>query len=159
MPRIPLSWRGKVANLAGANRALYTSAVQRAPVTPPHLYVNQVTVDLGNDGMAPNATFTAGGTAQAFIGPSSGGDLWSLDQCFLSTSVGQLDVAQCSVFAGPLPLAQYAVTASPAGGSSQFGMGGVGVPFGWFIWALWTGGTPGAIANLRVTGTKTVLTN
>jgi hypothetical protein len=132
---------------------------RRIPTPDIGQYVNPVTVDLGNDGMAPNATFTASGTAQALVGPSGGGDLWSLDQCFLSTSVGQLDGAQCIVYVGPLPLPQNAVTGSLAGGSSQFGMGGVGVPFGWFVYALWTGGTAGATANLRVTGRKTVLSN
>ena len=99
------------------------------------------------------------GAGQAFIGPSSGGDLWSLDQCFLSTSTGPLDPAQCTVYAGPLPLANYAVTGSLSGGSSQFGLGGVGVPFGWFVWAVWTGGVIGEFAYLRVTGQKTVLSN
>lgn len=99
------------------------------------------------------------GTVQAFVGPSSGGDLWSLDQCFLSTSVGQLDAAQCVVYVGALPVPQAAVTGSLAGGGSQFGLGGVGVPFGWFVFAVWSGGTPGATAYLRVTGAKTVLTN
>jgi hypothetical protein len=159
MVRVPASWRGALAGIAGAQPARYGSAVSRIPVTPDHLFSRKVTVDLGNDGMAPQATFTAAGTAQAFCGPSSGGDLWSLDQCFLSTSVGQLDPAQCTVYAGPLPLPQFAVTGSLSGGSSQFGLGGVGVPFGWFIWALWTGGTAGKLAYLRVTGQKTTLTN
>ena len=60
---------------------------------------------------------------------------------------------------GPLPLANYAVTGSLSGGSSQFGLGGVGVPFGWFVWAVWTGGVIGEFAYLRVTGQKTVLSN
>ena len=70
---------------------------------------------------------------------------------------GQLDASQCVVYAGPLPLAQYAVTGSLAGGGSQFGLGGVSVPFGWFMWGLWSGGVPGSVAYLRVTGPKTVL--
>jgi hypothetical protein len=129
------------------------------PRTPVHEYTRPVTVDLGNDGMAPQALFTAAGTAQAVVGPNVSQQIWSLDQCYLSTSVGQLDASQVLVFVGPLPLSQYAVTGSLSGGSSQFGMGGSAVPFGWFVWGLWTGGTPGSLAFLRVTGTKTALTN
>lgn len=110
-----------------------------------------------------DATVTSPATpnpaAEAFVGPPGGGDVWSLDQCYISTSVGQLDPAQCIVYVGPQPVAQYAVTGSLAGGSSQFGLGGINLAFGWFVWAIWTGGTPGAFGYLRVTGTKTVLSN
>jgi hypothetical protein len=159
MVRVPVSYvRAGYAGRAGSGPA--RDPWLRPILRPPdHLYNRRVTVDLGNDGMAPVATFTATGTAQAVIGPASGGDLWSLDQCFLSTSVGALDASQCIVYAGPLALPQYARTGSLAGGSSQFGLGGVAVPFGWFVWALWTGGTSGATANLTLTGVKTVLTN
>jgi hypothetical protein len=159
MVRVPRSFlRAGMAGLSGSGPARdpWLKPILRPP---DHLFNRQVTVDIGNDGMAPLAVFAVGGAATAVIGPTGGGDLWSLDQCYLSTSIGQLDLAQCIVYAGPLPLPQYAVTASVSGGSSQFGMGGVGVPFGWFVWALWTGGTAGATANLRVTGTKTVLSN
>ena len=159
MVRIPQSWaRAGYARYAGSiqHRGI---AARRIPVPPDEAFRNQVTVDLGNDGMAPLAVFTAAGTAQAFVGPSSGGDLWSLDQCYLATSVGLLDASQVIVYVGPLPLPQYAVAPSLSGGGQQFGMGGVGVPFGWFAWAVWTGGTPGATTVFRLTGVKTVLSN
>ena len=157
MVRVPRGWQLHAP--AGSQRAYGVGGIRRITPADPASYIRQVSVDLGNDGMAPQVTFTAAGTAQAFIGPSGSGDTWSLDQCFLSTSIGQLDPAQCILYAGPLPLANYAVTGSLAGGGSQFGLGGVTVPFGWFAWALWTGGTPGALATLRLTGTKTTLTN
>jgi hypothetical protein len=99
------------------------------------------------------------GTTEAFVGPSAFGESWALDQCFLSTSVGPLDPAQCTVYVGPGVAAQYAVTGSLAGGGSQFGLGGLGLAQGWFVWAVWSGGTPQSFAYLRVTGTKSVLTN
>lgn len=155
MVRLPPGWTlhpyaGSLPNTGGRNR--------RIPSPKNILYTRPVTVDLGNDGMAPTVTFTAGGTAQALTGPQASSETWSLDQCFLSTSVGALDAAECTVFVGGQPLAQYAVTGSISGGQSQFGMGGVQVPNGWFVWALWTGGTPGALAYLRLTGVKSVLT-
>lgn len=159
MVRIPRSWaRAGFAGLSGSGQQA-TPWVRPILRPPDHLYNRQVSVDLGNDGVALVATFTASGTAQALVGPNGSGDLWSLDQCYLSTSVGQFDPALCTVYNGPLPVATTAITASLAGGSAQFGMGGVGTPFGWFIYALWTGGTPGAFAFLRVTGVKTVLAN
>lgn len=160
MVRIPRAWaRAGYTYPLGSQPARMGAAVRRIPIPRHEDYVNPVTVDLGNDGMAPQVTFTASGTAQAFVGPSSGGDVWSLDQCAISTSIGQLDAAQASFFVGPLPLAQYLIAGSLAGGLTQFGLGGVAVPFGWFAWALWTGGTTGAFGYLRLTGVKTVLTN
>lgn len=131
-------------------------AARRIPVTEVRQFSRLVTVDLGNDGVANPAVFAAGGTAQAFTGPSGLGQSWALDQCYLSTSVGLLDVALCSVYAGPQPVPTMLVTGSLQGGGSQFGLGGIGIPDGWFVWALWSGGTPGAAAYLRVTGVKTV---
>jgi hypothetical protein len=134
-------------------------SARRIPVPPDHLFSRQVTVDLGNDGIAYQVTFTAAGTATASVGPSGGGDVWSLDQVSVSTSVGQLDASQCTVYVGPQPLAQYQIAPTLSGGGQQFGMGGAGLGYGWFVWALWTGGTSGAFAFLRVTGNKTVLSN
>lgn len=159
MVRIPRSYvHAGFARLSGSGSARdpWVKPILRPP---DHLYNRQVTVDLGNDGIAPQVTFSGSGTATALVGPSAGGDLWSLDQCALSTSIGQFDPAQCQVFNGPLPLPQYAITGSLSGGLSQFGLGGVGTPFGWFIYAVWTGGTVGAFAFLRLTGVKTVLSN
>ena len=156
MVRVP---RGMILHgLAGSQYAA-GAAQRRIPRPPDHLYDRPVTVDLGNDGMAPTAVFTAAGTATALVGPSGGGDSWSLDQCSVSTSVGLLDSSQCIVFVGPQPVPQCQVAPTLAGGGSQFGLGGIGLSYGWFVWAVWTGGTPGATGTLRVTGQKTVLSN
>jgi hypothetical protein len=143
---------------AGAGPARMGAALRRIPSPDPTLYGSPVVVDLGSDGIAPQVIFSAAGTAKAVAGPGSSGEVWQLDQCSLSTSAGQLDASQCVVYSGALPLAQYAVTGSLAGGQSQFGLGGISVPFGWFVWALWSGGVPGAVAYLRVTGSKSVMT-
>lgn len=158
MVRIPSWWRGAVTPHA---QGLWTPgssvAARRIDVTPLAAYRTRVDVDLGNDGIAPQATFTAAGTAKAQVGPSGWGTSWALDQASLSTSVGALDPAQCTLFVGPLAIAFYQVVSGLAGGASQFGLGGVGLDDGWFVIAQWTGGTPGAFAYLRVTGIKTAL--
>jgi hypothetical protein len=160
MVRVPRGWQ--LHRPAGSQYASGAGQFLR-PASPDMSGYNRlVTVDLGNDGIAPLVTFSAAGVAAAFCGPNTSGESWSLDQCFLGTSVGQLDPAQCIVYVGPLPqpvispVAQYAVTGSLEGGGSQFGLGGIGFAFGWFVLAVWTGGTPGTTAQLRITGSKTV---
>lgn len=162
MVSIPKSWIPSVAaGLAqsGAGGQVVAQPIQRAPITA---YNKLVTVDLGNDGVAPNSIFNSDGEAWTFCGPNGLGESWALDQAYVATSVGQLDPAQCTLLVGPYmspyqPVQQYAVVANLAGGGAQFGLGGLGVPTGWFVTASWTGGTQGTIATLRVTGTKTAL--
>ena len=150
-------------------RAVYSGAYpvrgvpyRRIMVTPVESYTRQVTTDIGNDGVAPLAQFGSGGTAYAFAGPQDGlGGSWSLDQCYASTSVGALDASQVTFYVGPYmgpgnAVLQYAVTNALSGGGAQVGMGGLGIAKGWFVQCYWTGGTSGAFAQLRVTGSKTV---
>src|SRR5215469_14145834 len=120
MVRVPRSWLPAIAHNLAMSGPARPPVVRRIQVIDIHQYVNPVTVDLGNDGVAPLAIFTAAGTAQAQIGPTGLGTSWSLDQCYLSTSVGQLDAAQCIVYVGPLAIQAYGVTGSLQGGSSQF---------------------------------------
>jgi hypothetical protein len=139
------------------------AAARRVPITPPEAYTRLVSVDIGNDGMAPVGTFSGAGVAVASCGPAGLGQSWSLDQAYLSTSVGQFDPAQCSLYVGPNlggvpPPQSYLIVAGVSGGGNQFGLGGVGLAPGWVVFAQWTGGTAGALAYLRVTGTKTALT-
>jgi hypothetical protein len=157
MVRIPASWRKSLAAYpAGSGRGGQVAA-RRVPIVPIGAYTTTVTVPLGSYGQAPVATFTAGGTAQAQVGPSGVGETWSLDQCNVSTSKGVLDPAQATIYAGPLPIPTLAVAPAFAGGGNQLGLGGIGLQTGEYIFARWTGGTPGAQAYLNVTGQKTVL--
>jgi hypothetical protein len=136
----------------------------QAPVGPVALGPGEtVTVGVAANNATAGAIYTgtipsasSGATAQ--VGPQGVGESWALDQCYVSTSVGQLDTAQCIVYVGPLPLGTYAVTGSLSGGSAQFGLGGLLLEPGWFVWAVWTGGTFGEFGQLRVTGAKTALT-
>lgn len=146
---------------AGSARARPGVAARRIPVPRVEDYDRTVTVDLADDGIAQPVVFTAAGTAIAFTGPTGWGQDWQLDQCFVQTSIGTLDAAVASLFvgAGPIasPVATLQVAATLAGGGSQFGLGGTGLSFGEFVIAQWSGGTPGAVAYLRVSGLKTVL--
>lgn len=130
----------------------------RPPSLPLQSYTKLLTVPIGNDGIANPIAFSGAGTAQLSVGPSGIGASWSPTQANAYTSVGPLDPASVIIYVGPLPAAQYAVVSALAGGAAQIALGGVALVPGWFIWAVWAGGTPGAEAKLYVTGTKTVLT-
>src|SRR5262245_46593794 len=129
MRRIPRSWRtGALAARPAATWApgQVTAGKQwRPPVIPQEEFLARVTVDLGNDGVAPPAVFSAGGTAVAQVGPAGTGMSWSLDQAFLGTSVGPLDAAAATLFVGPLALPETQVAANLQGGGAQYGLGGV----------------------------------
>lgn len=161
MVRIPASWRGSIAaRPAGSGRQRGISA-RRIPVDSMQSYTRTVTVDLGNDGVAPQATFNGAGNAWALCGPYGTGQSWTLDQCYLSTSVGQLDVAEATLYIGPYmfpfqPVQSYLFTANLVA-NTQFPLGGAYLDTGWYVTAFWSGGTAGALAQLRVTGTKTAL--
>lgn len=159
--RIPGGWRPSIAAGLAQSGPGGIPALLPAPRATLSAYRRLVTVDIGSDGVAPSVTF-AGGIALAYCGPSGTAESWALDQVYLATSVGQLDVAQVTVYAGPYMsqanlVQQYAVASNLAGGGSQIGLGGLGIATGWYILAYWTGGTNGATASLRVTGTKTAL--
>jgi hypothetical protein len=132
-------------------------ALTRPPSPPITQFLHPVTVDIGNDGISPQVTFPASGTVQAQAGPQGVGASWSLAQATMSTSIGPLDTAEAALYVGPAALPQYLIAGNLQGGLSQYGLGGLGIPAGWFVIAVWTGGTTGATASLIVTGAKTVL--
>jgi hypothetical protein len=130
----------------------------RPATLPIGAYSTPQTVDIGPNGVATPIAFSASSAATLQVGPQGIGETWSLDQCYLSTSIGQLDAASCSVYVGPAAIEGYLFTANLSGGGAQFSLGGAGLQVGDFVIAVWSGGTPGAVANLRVTGARTALT-
>lgn len=131
--------------------------LRRPPSPPIQDYRHLIQVPIGNDGIAAPVLFGAAGTATAVVGPSGVGASWQAAQANAYTSVGALDPALVAFYFGPLPIAQYQVAANLQGGGAQVALGGTTITPGWFIYAVWTGGTPGATAYLYVTGGKTVL--
>lgn len=162
MVRIPASWKSSLAAGLAQSGPSTGVAARRINATPVTAYTRLVTVDLGNDGVAPAVIFNSDGQAWAFCGPAGTGESWALSQAYVSTSVGVTDPSECTIYAGPYmqpyqPVQQYAVAPALLGGSNQLGMGGVAIATGWYIAAFWTGGTHGATAQLRLSGTKTAL--
>lgn len=156
MRRRPL--RVAMSAAAGSWRASRPGVILGRVESPPmSSFRRLITVPVGNDGIAARALFGAGGAAQSQVGPSGVGASWSLDQANVYTDIGALDGATAQLFVGPLPFAQYQVAALLAGGGAQVALGGISLDPGWFVWAVWAGGTPGAHGFLYVVGAKTVL--
>jgi hypothetical protein len=157
--QLPRSVQTAYPAAAGTWRASQPNAQLLRPPSPGiEAYTRQATVPIGNDGIATPVSFPASGTAQLSVGPSGIGASWAPVQANAYTSIGQLDPSAVTIYVGPLPVAQYEVAQSLSGGGAQVALGGVTLVPGWFVWAVWTGGTEGATASLYVTGAKTVLT-
>jgi hypothetical protein len=129
----------------------------RPASTPIGAYTGRETVPVGPNGTATLVTFPASGKITAQVGPQGVGEVWSLDQCSVQTSVGQLDTSQCTIYCGPAAVAAYQTAPAFSGGASQLGLGGITLSVGEFVFAVWTGGTSGATAQLRVTGTRSAI--
>lgn len=129
---------------------------QLPPTVPIESYTQRITVDIGTEGQA-SGPVPGSGTVTLQVGPQGVGAQWAPDQAGIATSVGANDTATCAVYAGPQPLAPFLVAQSYAGGGDAIGLAGITLQPGEFVFAVWSGGTAGSSAQLKVSGTKTVL--
>jgi hypothetical protein len=97
------------------------------------------------------------GIAQLQLGPSGIGQRWRATYCQIATSTGANDASTCSIYLGPLAIGPLVGGQSYAGGGDSVGLPGAVMQPGDFLWALWTGGTPGAIASLAIYGDMSAL--
>lgn len=143
---------------AGTWRAAPGGLVKlRAPgVTPIEAFTGRVQVPIGIDGQA-SVTVGAGGSATLQVGPQGIGARWAPDQAGIATSVGANDTSTCAVYAGPQAIRPFLVAQSYNGGGDAVGLAGITLQPGEFVFAVWTGATAGSVAQLKVTGDKTVL--
>lgn len=151
MPRWPRGlheYAGSLPNTGQRNRAI--------PVVPLEYYTGvQQQVPL-NDGQG-QALVPAGGSVTVQIGPQGLGTVWYPAAVTVSTTTGVNDSSVAKIYAGPTSL----VTPTTLLGTI-FG-GGAGVlaaavpplPVGWSLTVVWTGATPGDLAAVNVTGSKT----
>lgn len=125
-------------------------------VIPVEQFTRRVTVPIGIDGQVSGVVGAGGGvTLQA--GPAGVGSSWALDQAGIATSVGANDTATCAVYVGPQASAPYLVAQSYVGGGDAIGLAGYTLQPGEFVFAVWSSGTAGSVAQLKVAGAKTVL--
>lgn len=94
-----------------------------------------------------------GGTAS--VGPESPGEAWTGLTASVSVSTNKLE-AVCSIYAGAGATPRYLADVTTWGSTGASTTNLPVVKVGGSVWAIWTGGDPGARATLTVTGTKTV---
>ncbi len=101
-------------------------------------------------------TLDGSGNGTASVGPPSPGEIWSQLQASVKVATNAAE-ATCSVYAGAgAPTAGYFSGATTWGSTGDSTQNLPDVRVGGNIWAVWTGGDPGAQATLTVTGTKQV---
>ncbi len=101
------------------------------------------------------ATFDAGGRAVVSLGPGRHSEVWIPSIATVSTSTGILDVAECRLWLGS-PDAGPLIDATATGGQDSTDLPGVTLRTGQRLTAVWTGGTPGAVAHLSLTGERQI---
>jgi len=144
---------------AGTWRASQPGKILRPATVPQGAYQTPQTVDLGPNGTATPVPFTAAGAGTTQVGPEGVGESWACDQAQVSTSLGQLgSTSTCTLYAGPAAIDAYQIAANLVGGGTQFALGGIQLVVGDYIWAVWAGGASGEVGSLKVTGSRTALT-
>lgn len=101
-------------------------------------------------------TLDGSGSGTASAGPTGSGEAWSAITASVHCSTAAAE-ATCRVYAGADASARYFCDGTYAGSSGDSTTNlPPAVPPGQRVWAVWTGGDPGATAYLTLTGTRTV---
>lgn len=97
------------------------------------------------------------GNGRCKVGPAGARELWSPAVASVSVATNTAE-AQCRIYIGDTPTPANFIDGTLDGstGDSTDRVSGSQVPLGWFIWAVWSGGDPGSVATLNVTGTRTI---
>lgn len=102
------------------------------------------------------AVLDAGGNGTASLGPDGPQETWTPSNVSVLCSTNTAE-ATCKVYAGPSASPQYfkdiTVDGSTGDATDKCNLP---IPKGWQVWAVWTGGDPGAVATLNVDGVKSV---
>ena len=102
-------------------------------------------------------TLDGSGNGTTRLGPVGPREVWTAAAASVSVATNAAE-AQCRIYAGPAATPSYFVdgTLSGSTGDSTDRVSGRAIPLGEFVWAVWTGGDPGAVATLNVIGTRTI---
>ena len=106
-----------------------------------------------------SVTLDGTGAGSAQLGPSSPGEVWRPAQVSVSCSaVVQTGTCEASIYAGA-GIGQGAFvdgTFSGDTGDTTDAIAGELLRPGQYVFAVWTGGVPGALATVRVSGSREV---
>lgn len=102
-------------------------------------------------------TLNGSGAGTARIGPESARETWNAQVASVHVATTVVE-AQCRIFVGTdTASTNYRDgTLSGSTGDSTDRVNASPIPFGQWVWAVWTGGDAGSMATLAVTGTKTI---
>lgn len=109
--------------------------------------------------VSATVTLNGSGAGTVQLGPSLPRELWrpavANVQCSANVTTG---VCQATVYAGPQAAQAYFRGATQSGdtGDSTDTVSADELRPGTYVWAVWSGGVPGAVATLTVTGTREV---
>lgn len=101
------------------------------------------------------ATLDGSGNGTASVGPLSPGESWSGVTAAVKVATNASE-ATCAVYAGAAATPCYFAGATTWGSTGDSTTNVPVVKVGGNVFAVWTGGDPGAQATLTVTGTKAV---
>jgi transcription elongation factor len=101
------------------------------------------------------ATLDENGNGTASTGPLSPGEQWTGITAAVSVATN-VNEATCQLYAGAAATPGYLQGATTWGSTGNSGPIGAAVKVGGNLFAVWTGGDPGALATMTVTGTRTV---
>jgi hypothetical protein len=111
---------------------------------------------------AQSQPFDSNGNGQAQVGPLSAREVWSPGQVGVKTTqliANVVNEAACYIYVGDntaTPTNYRDATRSGSSGDSTDAVSSDTVKCGQYIFAVWTGGDPGAVGVMTVTGTETV---
>lgn len=101
------------------------------------------------------ATLDVNGNGTASTGPLSPGEQWTGITAAVSVATN-VNEAVCQLYAGAAATPGYLQGATTWGSTGNSGPIGAAVKVGGNVFAVWTGGDPGSLATLALTGTKAV---
>lgn len=98
------------------------------------------------------------GNGTVKIGPVTARERWLPANASVSVSQSITNEAQCRIYAGdqPIPVNFIDATLSGSTGDATGRVNGITLKLGQYIWAVWSGGDPGHVATLNVTGSKEI---
>jgi hypothetical protein len=101
------------------------------------------------------------GNGTVRLGPSGARETWTVSYVHVQTNQAPASItneAQCFVYSGTAADEGAFVDSTSSGstGDSTDSASGYPVTIGEWIWAVWSGGDPGAQGILRVTGTREI---
>lgn len=105
--------------------------------------------------MKAYAVLDGEGNGTAYTGPQSPGEQWNAMTASVSVATNASE-ATCSVFAGAAATGGYFADSTTWGSTGASTTNLPTVRVGGNVFAVWTGGDPGAKATLTLTGTRTV---